>query len=98
MKKINELNVLTCRSQVRNPAGLRRFPSPHPSLFFWIISGIFGLKCGGNGVKGLYMGGRAGRPRGATAPCRLWVGPVARGGATGPPCPHAPPARDLFVN
>ena len=31
MKKIYKLNVLTCRSQVLNPAGLRRFPSP---LFF----------------------------------------------------------------
>ena len=26
-------NIITCRSQVHNPAGLRRFPSPHPSLF-----------------------------------------------------------------
>ena len=27
-------NIITCRSQLRNPAGLRRFPSPHLSLFF----------------------------------------------------------------
>ena len=37
-------NIITCRSQVRNLVGLRRFPSPHPSLFFWIFGGIFGLK------------------------------------------------------
>ena len=49
-----------------------------------------------------YIGGRAGRPMGgggATGPpCRPWVGPQSPGGGDRPPCPHAPPARDLFAN
>ena len=36
-------NIIICRSQVRNPAGLRRFPSPHPSLFFRIFGGSSSL-------------------------------------------------------
>ena len=47
-----------------NPAGLRRFPSPHSSLFFWIFGGIFGLKWGGKGRAGPFIGGTPGRPRG----------------------------------
>ena len=91
MEKIYKLNVLTCRSQVLNPVGLRRFPSPHPSLFFWNFGGIFGLKWGGNGGSDAYIrgvprspdGGATGppcRPRGGRQPLlpRPWAGPSGR--------------------
>jgi len=58
---------------VRNSAELRRFPSSHPSLFsgfFWIFWGQM-------------RGGNEGREWGGL----IWeADPVARGGATGPPC------------
>ena len=66
-----------------NPAGLRRFPSPHSSLFFWIFGGIFGLKWGGNERAGAFIGGIPRSPaRGATGPLPPagWAQrPVARG-------------------
>src|SRR6185312_15933644 len=62
-------NIITCRSQVRNPAGLRRFLSLHPSLFFqdfwWKFLSFFpgflveflGSNEEGMWVGGLYRGG-----------------------------------------
>ena len=70
---------------MRNSVELRRFSSPHPSLFFWIFGAIFGLKWEGNGGQGLYRVGDPLSPVG---------GPVPPGGATGP----LPPSRDLFAN
>ena len=73
-----------------NPAGLRRFPSPHSSLFFWIFGGIFGLKWGGKGRGGGYMEGLTpvARRGGDRPPCRArGLGPaVARGEGDRPPC------------
>ena len=93
MEKIHKLNVLTCRSQVRNPAGLRRFPSPHSSLFF---SGFL-VEFSGSNEEGRGVGPYIGE-----------VTPVARGGgvggATGPPVARwggdRPPffSRDLVAN
>ena len=48
--------LLSNRSQVKNPAGLRRFTSPHPSLFFWIL--VDANEPLGVG-EGLYRGGGA---------------------------------------
>ena len=66
-----------------NPAGLRRFPSPHSSLFFLDFWWNFRAQMRREGEGwGFYKGGDPGRPRGGgrQAP------PVARrGGATGPP-------------
>ena len=55
---------------MRNSAELRRFPSSHPSLFSWFFWIFWGQMRGGNEGEALYR-----RPD-----------PVARGGATGPPC------------
>src|SRR6185312_2321007 len=66
---------------MRTLAGLRRFPSSHPSLLFSIFSGI---------LENRMRGEREGGLNRAALPCR----PVG-GGATGPPCPTSP-ARDLF--
>ena len=79
---------------MRNPAGLRRFPSPHTSLVF----PEFLVKClvsneEGMWVKGLYRGAEpVARGRGATGPpCRSWVGSPSRPrGATAPLPPRAP--------
>ena len=82
-------NIITCRSQVRNPAGLRRFTSPHPSLFFrifggssslffWIFGEIFGLKWVGNEGGGLYRGGDSVAWGGRQAPTvARWGGALA---------------------
>ena len=55
---------------MRNSAELRRFPSSHPSLFSGFFWIFLGQMRGGNEGEALYR-----RPD-----------PVARGGATGPPC------------
>ena len=69
MEKIHKLNIINCRSQVRNPAGLRRFLSPHPSLFFLDFWWNFRTQMRRKWGVDPYI-------RGGT--------PVARGGATGP--------------
>ena len=72
---------------MRNSAELRRFSSPHPSLFFW----IFRLKWQGNDGQGLYREG---------GPCCPWGGrqaPVARWGGDRPPFIFFL-ARDLVTN
>ena len=82
-------NIITCRSQMHNPAGLRRFPSPHPSLFFqdfwWKFLSFFsdflvdflGSNEEERRVGGLYRGGD----------------PVARGGRHAHPRRRAPTPR-----
>src|SRR6185436_19458100 len=83
---IFKLNVLTCRSQVLNPAGLRRFPSPHSSLFFLDFWWNFRAQMRREG-EGWSLGGTPGRPRGGgdrppVAPRAQRRPPV--GWATGP--------------
>ena len=90
-------NIFTCWSQVRNPAGLRRFPFPHPSLFFRIFCGsssLFFLDFWWN------FWAQMRRERG----CRSYieVGTLSpEGGPVAPLPPPSPAPRslgDLFVN
>jgi len=54
---------------VRNPAGLRRFPSPHPSFFSGFLVEFLGSNVEGMGVAGLYRGeGLSPEVRGRQAP------------------------------
>ena len=65
MEKIHKLNIITCRSQVRNPAGLRRFPSPHPSFFSKFLVEFLGSNEEEIGVGAYIEGGLSpplGRP------------------------------------
>ena len=81
---------VTCRSVVRNSAELRRFSSPHPSLFFWIFRLKWQWEWRRMAARA-YMEGRD-----PVAPPHGRQAPVARcGGATsplhfffaqGPPC------------
>ena len=49
---------------MHNPAELRRFPSPHPSLFFGFLVEFLGSNEEGMGVEFLYRGRSPGRPGG----------------------------------
>ena len=55
-------NIITCRSQVHNPAGLRRFSSPHPSFFSGFLVEVplffsgFLVKFLGSNEEGMGMG------------------------------------------
>jgi len=74
----------TCRSQVRNSAGLRRFLL---LSFFWIFRWFLSSNERGGGLQRLYRQGTAGRPpRGRQAP----LSP-----AGGRPAPHIAPASRL---
>ena len=94
MKKIHNLNVLTYISQLHNPAGLRRFPSPHPSFFLDFLWNFWAQMRREWGSRA-YIGGHSRSPEGGACG---WAPLSPVGGATGPPCTHAPPAKDLFVN
>ena len=85
MEKIYKLNVLICRSQVLNPAGLRRFPSPHPSLFFLDFWWNFRAQMRREGEgQPFYRGGTpVARGGGRHAPCRA-CGPGPAAVARGP--------------
>ena len=80
-----------------NPAGLRRFPSPHSSLFFGFLVEFSDSNEEGRGGLELIYGGIPRSPEGGRqAPLpRPWAGPVGRPrGATGPPFF----SRDLVAN
>ena len=82
---------VTGRSQVRNSAKLRRFSSPHPSLFSEFLVQFLGSNEKGMEARA-YIGWETPyRPWGATGPCRSLGGDRT-------PSLHTPPARDLFAN
>ena len=84
---------VTGRSQVRNSAELRRFSSPHPSLFFlnfWCNFWAQMRREWRHGGQDLY---RVGDP---LSPMGGGLSPVGRGDRT--PSLHTPLARDLFAN
>ena len=83
MEKIHKLNILTSRSQVRNPAGLRRFPSPHPSLFFLDFWRNFWAQMRRECGWVAYIEGGPCRPRGGDRP------PLSPIGGRPPPPPSA---------
>src|SRR6266540_3538771 len=65
----NERKTVTCRSQVKNPAGLHRFTSPHPSHFFWnFVAANEPSKGWGKLIKGRGLSTN----QGLTGPCRSW--------------------------
>ena len=67
--KYGETNSPGCNADSAHPTGLRRFPSPHSSLFFsGFLVEFSGSNEDGRGGWILYKGGYPGRPRGGDRP------------------------------